>query len=93
MLVERPLDGTPQPGPSDANDHLFPNSVDPDAGDAKRFMVRHPSAKVVFIVNTHCLPSGFFIWKGDGPESYEGCSLLEVGLPMLTDHESPVDLT
>lgn len=36
------------------------------------------TAKIVFVLETHCIESGKFIWTGDGPASYESCWLKEV---------------
>ena len=35
-------------------------------------------AKIIVVVDTHCLENGSFVWTGDRPTAYEGCSLLEV---------------
>jgi hypothetical protein len=51
----------------------------PDAaGNAKRFLQDHPTAKIVVIVDTHCLDNGAFVYAGDSPDSYLGCMLPEV---------------
>lgn len=46
---------------------------------AAGFLAQHPTARIVLIIDTHCLEeSGQFIWKGNSPESYESCSLAQV---------------
>jgi len=80
MLVDRPLNGLPQEGPDDVNDYLFSTTMDPDAARAEAFLKTHPMAKIIFIVDTHCLENGYLVWTGDRPETYQGCTLLEVRL-------------
>jgi hypothetical protein len=45
---------------------------------AVNFMKDYVTAKIIVIVQTHCLESGAFVRKGDSPATYQGCSLLEV---------------
>jgi hypothetical protein len=48
------------------------------AGD---FLDCHPTAKIVVIIDTHCLEeTGGFIYKGNTPDTYEACSMEEVSL-------------
>lgn len=42
------------------------------------FLGRHPTAKIVLIVDTHCLDNGAFVYEGHSPETYKGCRLEEV---------------
>ena len=35
------------------------------------------TAKIVFILDTHCAENGRFIYTGDNPQSSKACSLLE----------------
>ena len=77
MLVERPLNGTPEGGQSDLNDDHYNTSEDPTL--AVEFLKKHVTAKILFIVDTHSLDNGCFVYAGDSPMTYEACSLLEVG--------------
>jgi len=46
---------------------------------AARFLELHPTAKIVFIIDTHCLDeTGSFIFIGNSPESYRACTMAEV---------------
>ena len=46
---------------------------------AGTFLKDHPTAKIIVIIDTHCLEeSGAFIWTGDSPETYRGSSLRRV---------------
>lgn len=46
--------------------------------DIDNFMTHYPTAKIVIVIETHCLENGCFVWKGESPTTYEACSLLEV---------------
>ena len=45
---------------------------------AEVFLREHPSAKIIVIIDTHCLNNGFFVWKGTSAANYAACSLAEV---------------
>lgn len=79
MFVERPLNGTPEPGPTDVNDDHFETTTDPTA--AKSFLKEHKTAKIVFIIDTHSLDNGYFLYAGDTPNTYDGCQLIEASIP------------
>jgi len=49
-----------------------------DSGAALRFLEARPTAKILIIIDTHCLENGLFTYIGDSPVAYETCSLLEV---------------
>ena len=92
MLVERPLNGTPAIGEDDSNDDRF-NTYDYDDNPtiAQKFLESRPTAKIVFIVDTHSLENGYFVYTGDSPTTHEACTLLEVGPsppPCLLHHVS-----
>jgi hypothetical protein len=86
MLVERPLDGTPADGESDANDSHFETYDYDDVSVAQNFLESRPTAKIIFIVDTHSLDNGYFVYTGDSPTSHEACTLLEVGPPSHHAH-------
>lgn len=44
------------------------------------FLNYYPTAKIVVVIETHCLENGRFVWTGESPTTYEACSLLEVRL-------------
>jgi hypothetical protein len=56
------------------------------ADDVGDFLDQHTTAKIVVIVDTHCLEeTGSFIYKGSTPETYEACRMKEVcGAPSWT---------
>lgn len=74
--MERPLNGKPKPSQSDANDKRFKTTTNLSA--VLRFLNKHEWAKILIIVNTHSLENGCFVYKGDRPQDFEACSLLEV---------------
>ena len=77
MLVEQPLDGTPAVNPmNSAHDSLY--EATQDLSVPETFLKSHPTAKIVFIVDTHSLDNGSFVFKGEDAVSYEACSLYEV---------------
>jgi len=49
------------------------------ADEAGDFLDRHTTARIVVIIDTHCLEeTGAFIYKGSAPDSYEACCMEEV---------------
>ena len=47
------------------------------------FLMNHPTAKIIIIVNTHSLDeSGAFVWGGTNPRNYLTCYMFEVGVPL-----------
>jgi len=47
-----------------------------DAAGAAKFLTTHVTAKIIVVVDTHCVPeSGLFIWSGDKPETFQSCTL------------------
>jgi hypothetical protein len=48
--------------------------------EAKDFLRRHPTAKIVVAIDTHCLENGAFVYTGNSPPTYEACFLPEVRL-------------
>ena len=51
-----------------------------DATGAAEFLAAHATAKIVVIIDTHCIEeSGSFLWRGDKPKDYEACGMDEVG--------------
>ncbi|KAF9784726.1 hypothetical protein BJ322DRAFT_1021414 [Thelephora terrestris] len=47
-------------------------------GDVAKFLETYPTAKIVLVVETHCLENGRFVWDGHDAESYQGCLLEEI---------------
>lgn len=47
-------------------------------GEVDKFLTHYPTAKIIIVVETHCLENGRFVWTGEFPTTYEACSLLEV---------------
>lgn len=78
MLVERPLSGGPSnDAPSDTIYKRASTSVVPDV--AEEFLKKRKTAKILFIVDTHCLENGCFVYEGDSPTEYRACTLFDVG--------------
>ena len=45
----------------------------------KPFLSNNPTAKILVLVDTHCLEeTGAFVWKGTDEPTYEACYLQEV---------------
>ncbi|KAF9789147.1 hypothetical protein BJ322DRAFT_1102529 [Thelephora terrestris] len=42
------------------------------------FLTTWQSAKIVVVIETHCLETGVLVWRGDEPANYETCSLNEI---------------
>ena len=55
-------------------------SSNPETG-AQAFLARYPTAKIVVVVDTHCLDSnGAFVYTGDSPDTYLACVLPTVSI-------------
>lgn len=74
MFVEWSVSGEPLDG--NGKQRRTPKDTSP----AEQFLVAHESAKIVVIVDTHCIESGFFVWTGEGAADWKACSLLEVSM-------------
>ena len=55
-------------------------------GAAASFLAEHPTAKIVVVVNTHCLKNGKLVWKGTNTISYEACDMDEVSVICPINH-------
>ena len=53
-----------------------------DPSAAMAFLEARPMARIVVVIDTHCLDNGFFVYVGTDPVSLRGCSLLEVCFPI-----------
>jgi hypothetical protein len=81
LRLDIPLGGTPSSAARSNNAQLDPDTKElsgKPATQAKKFLHKHPTAKIVIIIDTHCLENGAFVWNGNSPTSYEACSLYEV---------------
>lgn len=47
---------------------------------AEEFLEKHPTAKIVVVIDTHCLENGYFVWTGDSKGELQACSLLTVSV-------------
>jgi len=47
---------------------------------AEELLERYPTAKIVVVIDTHCLDNGYFVYTGNSPETYKACSLKEAGI-------------
>lgn len=68
---------------STANDPITGNlvrHVDPEdpVVQAKKFLKKYELAKIVVVIDTHCLDNGCFVYGGDTSEDYMACSLEQV---------------
>jgi hypothetical protein len=54
--------------------------VENPLGVVSAFLKRYDTAKIVFILDTHCGDNGRFVYTGRRPEQYKMCSLIEVTL-------------
>jgi len=79
LRIDVPLTGIPEESSDDDRDVDEEELANP-THEAKAFLKSHPMAKIVVVIDTHCLENGAFVYKGDSPVTYEACSLLEVGV-------------
>ena len=63
-------------------DETHEELIDPTV-QARDFLAENPMAKILVVLDTHSMENGSFVWKGNSPPSYEGCSLLEVSLHLF----------
>ena len=81
MLAECSLNATPDTRGAKSinpNDQHYESTT--DLSIAERFLKTHGTAKIIFIVDTHCLDNGYFVYTGANPETYKACSLIEVSV-------------
>jgi len=52
--------------------------------EVDKFLAYYPTAKIIIVLETHCLKNGRFVWTGESPDSYQACSLLEVRSDCIT---------
>ena len=55
-------------------------------GAAASFLAEHPTAKIVVVVDTHCLKNGKLVWKGTNTISYKACDMDEVSVICPINH-------
>jgi len=72
MLVERSVAGAPL----DPKDKRYEKTH--DTSKAEEFLTLHEGAKIVVIIDTHCLDSGKLVWSGTTADDLRACTLLEV---------------
>lgn len=77
MHVETSLSDAQDEDPGE-NNELYEVTNDTEA--AEGVLNAHHTAKIDIVIDTHCIEHGFFIYKGDSPENYAACSLLEVSV-------------
>ena len=59
----------------------------PDAAaNANTFLEEHPAAKIVVVIDTHCLENGAFVYEGHSSPTYEACELKAVSSFMSRVH-------
>ena len=64
----------------DAKQDVFYEVMDDPIATAVKFMERNETAKIIYVIDTHSLENGFFVWTGNEPKNYEACSLDEVSM-------------
>jgi hypothetical protein len=73
-------------GEEDGDTDIIHQAVDEPVAAAKEFLDRHPTAKIVVIIDTHSAENGGFIYEGNSPGNYQMCFMLEVSLIHLPSH-------
>jgi hypothetical protein len=51
------------------------------AAAAEEFLEQHKSAKIIVVIDTHCLENGAFVYDGQSPENYKACFINRVSAP------------
>ena len=78
MLVERPLSSGPSnDAPANSIYKRASTSTIPDV--TEEFLRKQKTAKILFIINTHYLKNGCFVYQDDSPTEYKACTLFDVG--------------
>ena len=66
------------------------NAVAEPTSEAGVFLKLHETARIVVIIDTHCLENSAFVWAGNSLDTYKGCFLYEVSMlnppAMFTSH-------
>ncbi|KAF9781086.1 hypothetical protein BJ322DRAFT_1023203 [Thelephora terrestris] len=76
MLMEVALDSSAKQAADDNDDDG--NTVKTQTPEAaEEFLAEHPTAKIVVVIDTHCLENGFFVWRGTGSDML-ACTLYEI---------------
>ena len=77
---------------SEAHPDLDPSSS--PSSTAELFFKRHPTAKIIVVIDTHCIENGGFVYAGNSPQTFQACLLPEVSvhpdclrLPRLMGYE------
>ena len=74
-LLDISLDGS---NTGDIRQKGRPGAV--SAEEAGRFLMEYPTAKIVVIIDTHCVKNGSFVWKGTSSTGFQACGMDEVGM-------------
>lgn len=78
MLMEVALDTAAQQAADDEG-YRADNIITTDTSEAAEdFLQEHLMAKIVVVIDTHCLENGFLLWRGTTADDYKACTLLEV---------------
>ena len=65
---------------ADAESEVTREEVLDAIAEAKDFLARYTTAKIIVVIDTHCVENGAFLWTGDSSVTFQSCSLLEAGL-------------
>lgn len=73
LRIDIPLGGE---NPEGGNDEL--EQLKEPTREARAFLDKHPMAKIIIVVDAHCMDNGFFVYEGDSAETFKGCPMSEV---------------
>ena len=60
------------------NAHSNLSSSAKPSDEALSFFQDHPTAKIIIVVDTHCVENGAFVYEGDSLATFKACYLPEV---------------
>jgi hypothetical protein len=79
--MDLPLNGTPNV-PGEPPEPAYKELKDTSKGVAN-FLTKYPSARIIVVIDTHCLDNGYFVYTGTSPATYLACSLQEVSATLI----------
>jgi len=48
--------------------------------EVAEFFRQHETARIIVVIDTHCLENGVLVYEGSSPETYKACLLPEVSI-------------
>jgi hypothetical protein len=79
MLMEVALDVNAPHAPGGDNYKGSKTEVTETPKAADRFLDEYPTAKIIVVIDTHCIENGYLVWGHDAANGLLTCSMLEVG--------------